>query len=277
MRPDAAEPTSLSDTAPAKVRHVVATSLRIGILNELQYRVNLFLQLFESVIALGTALAVLAVVFGHTSELDGWSPPELLTVMAIHTAMGGFIRAFVQPNMTRLIADIRDGKLDFALTKPVDAQLYVSTREVQIWQLVDVLVGAGLLTYAILQLDRTGGLLGALAFAVAVLLGAVMVYCFWLILTIGAFWIVRMENIIELFDGVYQAGRWPVTIYPGWLRVGFTFLVPLAFAITVPAEAVTGRLSPSTLALAAAFAGSLVLVTRGLWRLGVRRYDGASA
>jgi len=55
-----------------------------------------------------------------------------------------------------------------------------------------------------------------------------------------------------LFDGMYQAGRWPVTSYPGWLRVGFTFLVPLAFAITVPASALTGRLSASTLLGAAA-------------------------
>jgi ABC-type uncharacterized transport system permease subunit len=69
----------------------------------------------------------------------------------------------------------------------------------------------------------------------------------------------------------------PVTVYPGWLRVGFTFLVPLAFAITVPASALTGRFSAGLLAGAAAFTATLVAGTRWAWRRGLRRYSGASA
>ena len=52
----------------------------------------------------------------------------------------------------------------------------------------------------------------------------------------------------ELFDGVYLTGRFPVGIYPTWLRLSVTFLVPIGFAITVPAEAVTSRLDWQTLA-----------------------------
>ena len=77
--------------------------------------------------------------------------------------------------------------------------------------------------------------------------------------------------------GVYQAGRWPVSIYPDWLRIGLTFLVPIAFAVTVPAQAFTGRLTPEILGLAALFAVGLLVVTRLLWRIGLRRYSGASA
>jgi ABC-2 type transport system permease protein len=76
---------------------------------------------------------------------------------------------------------------------------------------------------------------------------------------------------------MYQAGRWPVSIYPGWLRTGFTFLVPLAFAISVPASALTGRLTGATLLGAAVFTAALFAVTRRLWRFGLRHYTGASA
>ena len=55
--------------------------------------------------------------------------------------MGGVIRAAIQPNMQRLMDEIREGTLDFALTKPVDSQLIASVREFRFWQLVDVLVG----------------------------------------------------------------------------------------------------------------------------------------
>ena len=252
-------------------------SLRIGALAELQYRVNFFLQLLQTLIALGTALAVLALVFSHTRELAGWSPDELLAVVGVHFLMGGVSGTVIEPSMVRMIEDIRRGTLDYVLTKPEDAQLLVSVREVRIWQAVDLLVGAIVLAVAVARLETAVGVWDALGFAVALLLGAVMLYCFWLVLAVGAFWFVRIEFIVELFEGVYQAGRWPVTVYPDWLRLGFTFLVPLAFAITVPAEGLTGRLNAPTLAAAAAFAAFLVAATRWLWRTALRRYSGASA
>jgi ABC-2 type transport system permease protein len=116
-----------------------------------------------------------------------------------------------------------------------------------------------------------------LLFAVTLALGAVMIYCAWLAVTISGFWAVRMDVLVELFDGLYQAGRWPVTIYPGWLRLTFTFLVPLAFAVTVPAQALTHRLGLGTVLGAAALAALLLVLTRLLWRFGLRHYSGASA
>jgi ABC-2 type transport system permease protein len=250
---------------------------RVNAMNELQYRANFFVQLFQSAIALATGLAVIGLVFSHTQELNGWTHAELLAVMGVHIAMGGLIGTVIQPNMMRLTEDIRDGRLDFVLTKPADVQLLVSLREVRIWRLVDVVLGGIVLGVAVSMLAAPLTLFGALAFAATLVLGGVMIYCFWLILTTAAFFIIRIDEIADLFEGVYQSGRWPVGIYPGWLRISLTFLVPIAFAVTVPAEALTSRLTVETLALAALFALGLVVVTRLWWRFGLQHYSGASA
>jgi ABC-2 type transport system permease protein len=250
---------------------------KIGAMNEIQYRVNFFVQLFQSLLALGTGLIGLALVFSHTSELGGWTRPELLAVMGVHILMGGLIRTTIQPNMERLMGDVQEGTLDYALTKPADSQALISVREVRIWQAVDILVGFIVLAIAVAEIRASVGPGQALGFAAALLMGGLMIYCFWLMITTGAFWIIRMENVLELFQGVYQAGRWPVGIYPGWLRTGLTFLVPIAFAVTVPAEAVTARLTPETLLLAAAVTAGLMLLARWVWRTGLRHYSGASA
>ena len=253
------------------------TYFRVGALNELQYRVNFFVQLFQSLLALGTGLVGLTLVFEHTDNLGGWSRPELLAVMGVHILMGGVIQTTIQPNMQRLLGEVRDGTLDYALTKPADAQVLVSVREVRIWQSVDILTGLIVLGAALIQLRARIGIEQALGFAAALLLGGLMIYSFWLMITTGAFWVVRMENVLELFQGVYQAGRWPVSIYPVWLRTGLTFLVPVAFAVTVPAEALTVRLNAQTLLGAAALAVALLVVARWFWRAGLRHYSGASA
>jgi len=250
---------------------------RIGAMNELHYRANFFIAAFQSLLALFTGLVVLALVFSHTEELHGWSHAELLAVLGIQIVMGGVIHTVIQPNMLRLMEDVRDGKLDYALTKPEDAQVLVSVRDFRIWQSVDIVSGAVVVAVALAQLEREVGPADVVAFAASLGLGALMIYCFWLVLSTGAFWVVNMWTVAELFEGLYLSGRWPVGVYPGWLRYSLTYLVPIAFAVTVPAEAVTARLHWGTLVAAAAFSAALFAFTRWFWRLGLRRYSGASA
>lgn len=197
--------------------------------------------------------------------------------MGVHIIMGGLIRTSIQPNMMRLLGDVQEGTLDYALTKPTDAQVLISVREFRIWQTVDIVMGAIVLGVAVADLQAGLGLWQTLGFAAALVFGAMMIYSVWLIITTGAFWVVRMENVIELFQGIYQAGRWPVGIYPNWLRTGLTFLVPIAFAVTVPAEALTARLTWQTLLGAAALATFLMVLSRWVWKTGLRHYSGASA
>jgi ABC-2 type transport system permease protein len=250
---------------------------RVSAMNELQYRTNFFVAAFQSLLSVGVALIVLKLVYSHTTELNGWSESQLLCVLGIQILLGGVVHSTIQPNMERLVQEVRDGKLDYVLTKPEDAQAIVSVRQVQIWQGVEVISGAIVLAFGIARLETGVGIRDALAFTALLTLGGILIYCFWLILATGAFWIVQMWFLAELFEGVYQTGRFPIGIYPGWLRYSMTYLVPIGLAVTVPAEAVTSRLHWVTVATAAGFGVALFAFTRWFWRFGLRRYSGASA
>lgn len=251
--------------------------LRIGVMNELQYRVNFFIQLLQTSVALATGLIGLALVFDQVDNLAGWTRAELLAVMGVHILMGGVIRSAIQPNMERLMNDVLNGTLDFALTKPADAQTLVSVREFRFWQLTDVLVGLAVLGVAVAQLPMEMDALQVVAFIAALIMGAVMLYCVWLMVTSIAFWVIRVSEIVNLFEGLYAAGRWPVSVYPDWLRTGLTFLVPVAFAVTVPAEAMTNRLTGETMLFAFGLTLLFVILARAVWLIGLRSYSGASA
>ncbi len=256
---------------------VALLHLRVGMMTDLQYRVNFALQILQSLLAVAVGLIVFQLVFSNVAELNGWNHSELLAILGVQAVMAGVIHSVIQPNMMRLTEDVREGKLDHALTKPVDAQMLVSVREVQLWQAVDIPIGAVIIGFALARLGGDMGVLDALAFGAALLFGVVLLYCFWLVLATGSFWVVRMWFLPELFEGIFQTGRWPIGIYPDWLRFGITFLVPIAFAITVPAEAVTSRLDWQTFLFAALFTVAAFLFSRWFWRFGLKRYTGASA
>ena len=256
---------------------VLWTFFRLGVLYEMAYRINFFTQIFQALMSLGLALGGLAVVFNQTDTLAGWYPDELITLVGIYLLVGGLINLMIQPSMQRFMEDIRQGTLDFIILKPEDAQFLISVRQVEIWKVIDILLGVGVLIYGLVRLGEQFGVAQAITFGIALLAGTTIVYSFWMMLATTAFWFVKTENILVIFQSLYQAGRWPITIYPSWLQAILTFLVPISFAVTVPAQALTSRLTGQTLALAVAVAVGLFLSARWFWRFGIRFYSGASA
>ncbi len=246
-------------------------------MHEMQYRANFWVQLVNSAIALGTGIVAIAVVYQHTDTLAGWAPEELVTVLGVHLMVGGILRTFVFPNMYKLMMDVEQGTLDYTLTRPADSQLLVSVREVELWSLIDVVTGGGVLVWAAVRLGDQVRLVHYLAFLGALLCGSVILYCLWLIAATLAFKVVRVDNVMQMLGGIFEAGRWPVTVYPLWLRGGLTFVIPLAFAITVPAETISGRIDWGWLLVAVGVTGLMFVITRLVWRWGIRNYSGASA
>ena len=250
---------------------------RVSVMGETAYRVNFFFQLLQSLINLGVSLGGLAVIFSYTGDLGGWRPDEVLALIGVYFLVGGIIGLIIQPGMEEFIESVRTGTLDFSLTKPEDAQVIISIQRIDIWKLIDVVMGLGVLAVALVRLGENIGFTEAATFIGMLLAGAVIIYSFWLILATIAFWFVRVENILVIFQSMYEAGRWPVSLYPGWLRYGLTFVVPVAFATTVPAEALTGRLDLVTLLSAVGVAVVLFIASRIFWRVGLRHYSGTSA
>jgi ABC-2 type transport system permease protein len=250
---------------------------RVSVAGELAYRVNFFWQLLQSILSLAVSLVGLGVIFSYTDTLGGWRPDEILALVGVYFLVGGVIGLVIQPGMEQFIESVRDGTLDFTLTKPADAQLIVSIKRVEIWRLIDIGLGLAVLITALVRLGEKVGGGQAGMFILMLIAGAAIIYSFFLILATLSFWFVRVENILVIFQSMYEAGRWPVSLYPGWLRYGLTFIIPVAFATTVPAEALTGHLNWETLLGAVVLAVVLLTVSRIFWRVGLRHYSGTSA
>lgn len=244
---------------------------------QLEYRANFVGAVLASLGEVGVALLGIGVVFGQpgTTTVGGWTFREALLVTGFFMLTEGFISVFIQPNMSRVAEAIRTGSMDFTLLKPVDAQFNVSTRNLNVMRLPDILIGLGLIGYAAAGLTVTPG--GVLSAALLYASALVIVYCIWLGLSTTAFWFVKTQNVTELFNGVFGAARFPASAFPVPVRFVLTFVVPVAFVTTVPAQAMTGRLTP-TLALASPLvAAALFALTRWFWRRAVASYTSASS
>ena len=244
---------------------------------EMQYRINFFVQLVQSSLQLLTGIVAIQLVFTYTTELGGWSRAELLVVLGVHLALGGVMRAVIRPNMEQTIREVDEGTFDHPLVKPVDPQLFTSLRTFRVWQLTDVALGFGIIVWGLSEL--TGGLsIGGLflgGFLMAC--GATLLYSMFLILTSSAFKLIKVGRMGDLVTGSYEAGRWPVTIYPIAMRLSLSYVIPLGFAITVPAQTMVDRISGKDVALTMALTVAFALLSRVVWKAGINSYTSASS
>jgi ABC-2 type transport system permease protein len=243
----------------------------------LQYRADFLIGGAMAAFWIFWNLVPMLVVWGRRPTISGWSLPEALLVVAWFTLLRALLDGAVQPSLIAVVEHIRKGTLDFILLKPADAQFLVSTAKFEPWRIADGLSALGLAIYACvkLHLHPTVAQLGAaLALTLA---SAALLYALAILVIAAAFWVVRLDNLIYLFNSIFDAGRWPATIFRGVWRVVFTFIIPLALMTTYPALALLGRLSATT--ALEAFGGALVfaLAARLLWLRALAHYTSASS
>jgi ABC-2 type transport system permease protein len=244
---------------------------------EMEYRANFIVNTIMSLIWFSFAILGLKVFFFHRDQIGQWGYYEAMVVVGIYSFFNGFIEAVLQPNMSRIIEQIRLGTFDFVLIKPVNSQFMASLRNLSIWKLADILVGAGICVYALAKLKAAPTLLDIALALFFIFNGTVIVYSIWVLMVTTAFWFVRIDNITELFSSIYETGRFPVSVYPGWMRGVLTFVIPIAFITTFPAAAVLGQAKTHLLLVSIIIAALLLTGSVLFWRLALRYYSSASS
>jgi ABC-2 type transport system permease protein len=243
----------------------------------LEYRTNLLLQLFEEAVLVVTSLVAVLVLFSHTGVINGWTLGQMIVLLGVYYLLQGAQSVVFEVSLQRFMEHVRLGTLDFVLMKPVNSQFLVSARHIQVAQVGQAVLGLILVVVGAGQLGRAVGLGEVAAFVVTLVCGLTLVYCLLLVIGTLAFWFVRIENLLVIFWSFIDAGRFPVDVYPGWLRVVLSSVVPIGVAVTVPAQALAGRLDSLGLAMLVVGSIAVFAFASWFWRIGLRNYTGASA
>ena len=258
-------------------RHVrlLGVQLRMSLLLAVQYRADFLIEGLVSLFFTVTALVPLFVVFGERDAVAGWSFGEALVVTGFFTLLGGVLEGAINPSLGIVVDHIRKGTLDLVLMKPVDAQFLMSTQRFLPWRMTALPAALVIFAYAFGELGR-GPSLGEIAAAIALVLAAVLIlYSLWIMVVSAAFYVVRVDNLTFLFSSIFDAARWPASVFRGVLAFVFTFVIPLALMTTYPAEALLGRIDVGRVVLALGGAVVFAALARRVWLRALGRYTSA--
>lgn len=263
------------------MRHLklIASFFKVSTQAELAYRSNFFIRLLNSFLSLGTGVLSLVVIFNQVETIKGWSLPGTLALLGIYLLLGGLRGLFISPSLESVAGmdgEIWQGTFDFTMLRPVDKQFLVSFRKWRIYALFDVALALCVLIYAIILLGETLSLGILLSFLLMLLASVILLYSSLLAFSALVFW-----NSGFLFtwiiNDLFQLARYPVGLYPGWLRLILTWIIPVGLMTTIPAQALSGTLSPAMMAITLIYSLAALAGASWLFRRGLMKYASASS
>ena len=258
---------------------LVRSFITVAFQNVLAYKLNFWISLLYSVLNLGTGVLAVVVLFSQVEAIRGWTLPSTLALLGSYLTLGALRGLFLGPSLEALAGmdgEIWQGTFDFTLLRPVDVQFMASVRHWRPLALLDLVLGLGVLVTAAARMGATLAFADVVAFVVALVAGLGILYAILLAFSALIFWSPGFL-FTWLFDAFLQMARYPVGLYPGWLRLVLTWVIPVGVMTTVPAQALSGILPAGVLAGSVALAVVLFVAASFLFRTGLRRYASASS
>ena len=243
------------------------------------YRAQFWIELLGAGVRFATGVLSLTVIFGNVDTINGWSQASAGVVLGVFFIVTGLHNVVFGPSIGALSGydgDIVRGVLDFHLLRPRGTQLLVSVARWAPLVAAEVVFGAVVVARALAWLGSELSAWQIASFIYAVAVSVSILYSLTLSLASLMFW--KADFMFSwLLRPVVQLARFPTALYPGWLKLLMTWIVPVGVLTTVPAQVLLGEFSLPMLAAVSVLAVGGLGATNLMFRAGLRRYASASS
>jgi ABC-2 type transport system permease protein len=258
---------------------LIIAFIRTSLQQEMAYRFDFLINILYSLLGLAGGIGGISILYANNESLNGWSFPEILALLGVYLLVQSFKDLVTGPSLNKLAGmggEIESGAFDFVLLKPVPVQFHISVRVWSLWSIFNILVSITIMGIAVHRLGISYNMGELAAFLLSLFLSQVLLYSILLILSSVAFWY-RGTFLLWVMNDVMQAGRYPVGIYPGFIKLVLTWIIPVGFIVTVPAEILAGKVDYFVLAGGVLLAIVLFLAATVLFRKSLGKYTSASS
>ena len=256
---------------------VLSSLLKINVQMSLAYRADTIVNILLNIMWLGWELLSLSIIFNNTDTIGGWGFGELIALLGVFRLVHTLMIALIWPNTEKFNQSIRDGSMDYTLLQPINSMFLVTFSRINIWRAWDLVLAIVLISIGVNMSGETVTSFHLVTFFLLTVSGAIVIYSLWIVLIALTFWFTKFDNNVTILQALLDAGRYPVTVYPVWLRIIVTFVIPVAVATTVPLQGLRGDLTVSRALMFMGIGVASFLVASQVWKRGLKQYSGASS
>ena len=256
---------------------VLSAFFKINVQMSLAYRADTIINILLNIMWLGWELLSLSIIFNNTTTIGGWGLPELIALLGVFRLVNTMMIALIWPNTEKFNQSIRDGSMDYTILQPANSMFLVTFSRITVWRIWDLVLAIVLIVVGI---NMSGDLitpLHILTFTLLAISGMIVIYSLWIVLIALTFWFTKFDNNVTIMQALMDSGRYPVSVYPVWMRIILTYIIPIAVATTIPLQALRGDLNFNQVTIFFLVAVVTFFIASRVWKAGLKRYSGASS
>jgi len=228
---------------------------------------------FASFLGTLAAFGFLLIVFSRAPAVKGWSFEEMVFLYGFSLVPLGLFNV-LSWNLY-LFSDryLIEGRFDRVLVRPVNSVFQVLFEAFRLESLQETVTGLAAVVWASRRLHLSFGPGDVVLFAAWAVCGAAISLAIFIGLTATSFWIEDRIGVVPPVFNLMQFGRYPLTIYDGWIRFTLSFVIPFAFASFYPVMRFLRRGEFAREFWAVPLIAVLCMgISLSVWKAGVQRY-----
>ena len=260
--------------------HLFYSIFKYSLSRDMEYKTNFIGSLFVDTIYYFSWYYFFEVIYSKTSVLGDFDREDIL-VFLIATFFVDTIFMMLFDGAGYLREHIRTGSLDFILLRPVNSQFLISFRYIRSYALVSIVI-LSIILYNILFLFHPHALnfINIVLFVVSLFLGTVIWYCFEFLTSCLTFYFRDFRTGGWLTHEIMKFSMRPDTIYQGLIRKILFSILPMALVASVPSRLLLygpTLLNQKYFIIQIIIVSILLILTRILWTIGLKRYESAQS
>jgi ABC-2 type transport system permease protein len=216
-------------------------------------------------------------IFSYVDKLGSFDKEAVFIFLVISFSIDAFYMFFCANNVYKLNDYVVKGDLDFILTRPIDAQIFVSFRYVNTYAIVSILFLLPLLGILVFNSHYEPNVLQICLFILSSAVGVSIFYAFDMLLSSLVFWFRNFSLVGWLSYEVLKFSMRPDSIYTGISRKILFSFVPMALISSVPTRILLFEDGLHYFLYQIAIASILIGITRLVWLRGLKKYESASS
>ena len=256
---------------------LISTLFKVNVQMAVAYRADAVVNILLNIMWLGWELLGLSIIFSNTKTLGGWGLGELVALLGVFRIVHTLMMSLVWPNTEKFNQSIRDGSMDYTILQPVSSMFLVTFSRINVWRSWDFILAIVLIVTGINMAGDVATPISIINFILLTISGAIVIYSLWIVLIAFTFYFTKFDNNVTLLQALLDSGRYPVTVYPQWLQIIVTFIIPIAVATTVPLKALRQDLGQSQVFMFVGIGIASFIVASQIWKIGLKKYSGASS
>lgn len=246
---------------------------------QMSYRGNFALQTISLLSWAAVNLALIHFLYLQVPAIQGWTYPQVLLIYGVAQTSFGLSFLCFAALLWLPSRFIVEGQLDRLLVRPLDPFLQLLMEQFSAEDLMLAIVGLVIIGFA---LNQQGVVLhaGTWLMVLGVVFTGALVYGGLMTLVASfSFWLKDRVGLLgPLLESSDQVSRYPLTIYPLWLRTLLSSLLPLGFVAFYPAQWFLGRAEYQWATWASPLVGMTILSLGYItFHRGLRRYESAGS